>query len=157
MRVAQLGRHVETELVRVLDGRIAEADAVDAALLEQLLEEQRLECGVELLADVLEEHGLAVLDRGLERAQVVAVRQLEYVQIGRRLHRAHPLVRLPLRVNHEGPAAGVEHDNAVVHRESIGREPLDVPLADLDRIAEGVGQGRFVGARDGVLLALHDP
>lgn len=56
MGVPELGGDVEAEVGRVLDGGVAHPDADAAALLEGLLEQQRLQDGVQLLADVLQEH-----------------------------------------------------------------------------------------------------
>ena len=77
VRVAQLGRDVELEVLVVLDDRVAELDREHAARLEDLLEEHRLEHGVELLQYVLEERRVAKVERVLERARKVAVGELE--------------------------------------------------------------------------------
>ncbi len=55
VRIPQLGGDVESEIGRVLNDLIAEFDAQAAALLERLLQEQRLQQRVQLLADVLEQ------------------------------------------------------------------------------------------------------
>eukprot|EP00959_Pyramimonas_sp_CCMP1952_P082877 1732102-Pyramimonas_sp.AAC.2 len=61
VRVAQLGGDVEAKVLVVLDGAVAEADAQHAPALERLLQEQRLQTGVQLLAHVLQQHRQAEL------------------------------------------------------------------------------------------------
>lgn len=56
MRVTQLGGDVEAEVGRVLDGGVSQADAQRPGLLEGLLQQQRLQDGVQILADVLQQH-----------------------------------------------------------------------------------------------------
>ena len=71
MRVAELCRHVESKVARVLDGAVPEANAIDACLLEHLLQEQRLKSRVQFLADVFQQHRKAKLDRILEHSNVL--------------------------------------------------------------------------------------
>ena len=59
VRVPHLRGDEHAEALVVLDGAVAEAQRVDAALLDDLLEEHGLEHGVQDLADVLDEHGVA--------------------------------------------------------------------------------------------------
>ena len=59
VRIAHLRREVQLEVVVVLDRRVAKLDAPAAALLDELLEQHGLEHGVQDLADVLDEHGVA--------------------------------------------------------------------------------------------------
>ena len=56
MGVPQLGGDVELEVLRVLYGAVSQFDADAAALLERLLQQQRLQDGVNLLLDVLQQH-----------------------------------------------------------------------------------------------------
>mmetsp|Transcript_6911 Transcript_6911/g.16610 ORF Transcript_6911/g.16610 Transcript_6911/m.16610 type:complete len:820 (-) Transcript_6911:3765-6224(-) len=83
VRVGQLGRHEEPEAVRVRHVVVAELDHVLAALLELLLQQDRLERGVELLAHVLHEHPLAEPDAVLERAQEILLGHLAQVEARR--------------------------------------------------------------------------
>jgi len=55
MRVPEIGDDVELEVVVVLDHVVAEKDALDAAVVERVAEEDRLQARVQLLADVLQE------------------------------------------------------------------------------------------------------
>lgn len=56
MWVAQLGGDVELEVLGVFDGGVSQLDAETATLLERLLQQQRLQDGVQLLSDVLQQH-----------------------------------------------------------------------------------------------------
>eukprot|EP00955_Chlamydomonas_euryale_P039117 351304-Chlamydomonas_euryale.AAC.1 len=64
-------------------------------LLEHALEQQRLQCGVKLLADILQQHRETELDAVLQAAHVVAVAQLQHLELGLALHALYPLVGLP--------------------------------------------------------------
>jgi hypothetical protein len=70
--VAQCRRHVEAEVRRVLDRAVSKPNAVDASLLEEELQQEGLDCWVEVLTDVLEKHRLAKLDCILERSDVLS-------------------------------------------------------------------------------------
>ena len=48
------------------------------------------------------------------------------------MHLLDPSVRLHLRIDHERPTARVRRDDAVVDREGVVGQPVDVPRADLD-------------------------
>ena len=56
MGVSQLGGDVELEVLRVLDGGVAQLDTEAAALLECLLQQQGLQDGIQLLLNVLKQH-----------------------------------------------------------------------------------------------------
>eukprot|EP00976_Prorocentrum_cordatum_P112592 1195561-Prorocentrum_minimum.AAC.2 len=56
VRVAVLGSHVEPKVGMVRDEVVAHLDHVAAALLEYLLQKQRLQGGVQRLANVLQDH-----------------------------------------------------------------------------------------------------
>lgn len=61
VRVPELGGDVEPEVLAVLHRGVAQPDAVAAALLEDLLEQQRLQRRVQLLADVFQQYRLSEL------------------------------------------------------------------------------------------------
>ena len=121
VRIAQLRRDVESEVLVVLHRRVAEAETHLPALLEHGLEQQRLERGVELLSNVLEQHWRAELNGVLELAHEIAVRELHHHEVMRLLHSANPLVRLSLRVDDERPPATLAHHDGVVDAEGIVR------------------------------------
>jgi hypothetical protein len=41
---------------------------------------------------------------------------------------------LALGVYHERPPSSVEHDDAVIHTETVRRQAVDIPLSDLHQI-----------------------
>ena len=128
------------KLVAVLNGGIAQFDIDGAAGLEGLLEQKRLERGVELLSNVLEQHRLTELDGVLQHSHVVRLRQPDDVQSRRPFEILDPLVRLALRIDHQRPAPRVPHDYPILHGEEIARQTEDAPGADEHRIAEHVCQ-----------------
>ena len=81
MWIPQLGGHVESEVLGVLDGAISQLDADAASLLEGLFEEQWLQDGVNLLPKVLQEHRSTELDAVLESANKVAVCEFDDVEV----------------------------------------------------------------------------
>ena len=81
MWIPQLGGHVESEVLGVLDGAVSQLDADAASLLEGLFEEQRLQDGVNLLPKVLQEHRSTELDAVLESANKVAVCKFDDVEV----------------------------------------------------------------------------
>ena len=134
VRVGQLGRQVELEVRVVRDGVVADLHHDVAALLESLLEKHRLERRVERREDVLHDERLAKAHRILNGAQELLVGGLADVDARLSLHVADPLVRLALRVNAQRPAEGGREDDAVLRREAVGRKPVHLPRAQLDRI-----------------------
>mmetsp|Transcript_11094 Transcript_11094/g.26010 ORF Transcript_11094/g.26010 Transcript_11094/m.26010 type:complete len:516 (+) Transcript_11094:417-1964(+) len=157
MRVGQLGRDVEAEVLRVLDRCVAQPHAHHAPLLEGLLEEERLDGRVKLLQHVLQQHGRPELDGVFEGADKVGVGELDDLHLVLLLHVPEVLVRLALGVDTQRPAAGRRHDNAVVDREGVGREAVDDPLADLDGVAKHRLQRERVRARHLFLAKDVDP
>mmetsp|Transcript_3133 Transcript_3133/g.13581 ORF Transcript_3133/g.13581 Transcript_3133/m.13581 type:complete len:689 (-) Transcript_3133:1979-4045(-) len=149
MRVAELGGDVKFKLLVVLDNGVAQLDAQRASLLERLLQKQRLEAGVQGVVDILEEHRLAELHRGLERSHVVRIGELHGHQTSLTLHAADPLIRLTLRIDEQRPPAAVVDHRAVLRRERILGQALDVPLANLHLVAHDLHQRVLVVARNG--------
>ena len=119
VRVTQRGGDVEAEVIVELDDALAQLDAHHAAGFEQLLQQQRLQRRVQLLLDVLQEHGETELDGVLQRSEVVAVRELDHLDVVLALHVLDPLVRLTLRIDHQRPAPGVGDHDSVVDGERI--------------------------------------
>mmetsp|Transcript_31624 Transcript_31624/g.81841 ORF Transcript_31624/g.81841 Transcript_31624/m.81841 type:complete len:256 (+) Transcript_31624:902-1669(+) len=60
------------------------------------------------------------------------------------LHVLHPLVGLPLRVDHERPALAARDKDAVVHAHVVRGQPPDVPLAHLHRARQRCAQAGVV-------------
>ena len=157
MRVAVLCGYVEPEVLVVLDGGVAQSDNHLTALLKRRLEKQRLERRVQLLAHVLEEHGVSELDRVLELADEIPVGELDDYQVTRLLHLANPLIRLALRVDDQRPAPGFVHHDGVVHGEGVVGQTINGPLLNLHRLTEHCDELERVRARDAARLALLDP
>ena len=123
VRVPQLRRDVEAEVLGVLDGAVSQLDADAASLLEGLLQEQRLQDGVQFLSNVLQEDRGAELDAVLQRAHKVRVCEFDDVEVFGLLHVLDPLVGLSLRVDHQWPAASVAACEMIgVLRRGGGRE-----------------------------------
>eukprot|EP00982_Pelagococcus_subviridis_P017578 31550-Pelagococcus_subviridis.AAC.11 len=104
MRVRHLRREIKLEIGIVVHVRVPEANQRPAVLREDRLLKDRLERGVQRLADVLHEHRRADANGRLERAQVIGVGELDNLERVFRLHRLDPRVRLVLRVDHQRPA-----------------------------------------------------
>ena len=147
VRVGQLGRHVVLEVVVVRDGVVADLHDDVAALLERLLEQDGLERGVEVLEHVLHDDGLAEAHRVLERAQELLVGRLARLHARLGLHVLDPLVGLPLRVDAERPAEGRREDDAVLRREAVGGQAVDLPRAQLHRVGHHLDERRALGVR----------
>ena len=61
MRVSKAGRHVEFEVVRVFDRVVAELDVLNALLLVGLLQQNRLQDRINLLAWNKHYHGIIIM------------------------------------------------------------------------------------------------
>lgn len=107
MRIAKFGGEIESEVRAVLDDAVTEFHAQSSALLERLLQQQRLQQRVHLLANILQQHRSTELDAVFQRPDQVRVGQLDDVQVVGFLHVLDPLVRLILRVDHQRPTTSV--------------------------------------------------
>ena len=131
MRVPVFGCEVEAELAGVLDDLISQLHIDSRSFLVGLLQQDGVEGWIQFLSNVLEQHWLSELDGVLEGSEEVGVGKLYSVQLAAALHLLDPLVRLPLRVDAEGPPARLENDNSVFEGEVIRGESIDVPLPHL--------------------------
>ena len=59
----------------------------------------------------------------------------------------HPLIGLSLWVDHQRPSSCVGYNDSIIDREAVGGQPSYVPVSDLDRISEGLGEGEIRRAR----------
>eukprot|EP00976_Prorocentrum_cordatum_P114806 1195902-Prorocentrum_minimum.AAC.2 len=141
VRVPQLGGDVELEVAVVLHGGVSQSDAHGAALLERLLLQQRLQRRVHRLQNVLQQHRLAKLDGHVLRL----------------LHFADPLVRRVGRVDAQRPPPRVVQHDRVLRRELVLRQPLDVPVANLDGVAHEGGKVELFAVRHLPLLVDGHP
>ena len=79
--------------------------------------------------------------------------QMTNLKVVRFLKVLDPLVGLSLGVYHERPSSCVGHNDTVVNGEAVGREAGYVPVSDLDRVTEGLGETEV--SRTGNLHRLH--
>mmetsp|Transcript_15514 Transcript_15514/g.36065 ORF Transcript_15514/g.36065 Transcript_15514/m.36065 type:complete len:459 (-) Transcript_15514:3426-4802(-) len=129
MRVGELGGEEELEVVRPVNLLIAELDELLARLDRDLFLEDRVEHRVDVLADVLKEEGVTVLNRELEvlhKVRVVHRLDLELGAVGL----LDPHDRLLLRVDAERVARGLRGKDTVLHRVVVGGEALRLPALD---------------------------
>mmetsp|Transcript_11097 Transcript_11097/g.26039 ORF Transcript_11097/g.26039 Transcript_11097/m.26039 type:complete len:607 (-) Transcript_11097:345-2165(-) len=153
----ELGSEVQLEVVVILDDRVADVDAVRPPRLVDALGEERFEDRVDRLSDVLEEHRPPVLYARLDVAHEVRLRELVHPQVVVLLHVPDPLVRLELGIHAQGPAAPARDHHAVLCREAVRREPLDVPRPHVRRIREEVSERVGLARRDLELLERGEP
>eukprot|EP00955_Chlamydomonas_euryale_P013382 144301-Chlamydomonas_euryale.AAC.3 len=140
----------------VRDDVVADLDDLRPALLERLLQQQRLQRSIEHLAHVLQQHRTAESHAVLQRPQHVLLRELDHVEALFALHVLDPLVGLHLRVNHERPAPRLGHDDAVLDRDCVGRQPRDRPRADAHRVLQRADKaGARAAGHAGALQLLH--
>jgi len=115
MRIRQLCRHEEQEVIVIVDLRSSQVDHGLVALLEDILLEDGLEGWIQDLTDVLEQDGEAHLDGSLNRQQELALGKLNDLQTVVLLFLLDPLVALCLRVNDKWPATiRVGRDDTIV-------------------------------------------
>ena len=100
MRVAEFRRDEETKVGIVLDDAVAELHTQSSALFERLLQQQRLQQWINLLANILQKHWCTKLNAVLQRPDKVQVGHLDDVKVVWLLHVLDPLVRLTLWINH---------------------------------------------------------
>eukprot|EP00968_Pinguiococcus_pyrenoidosus_P001316 scaffold58_cov256-Pinguiococcus_pyrenoidosus.AAC.11 len=141
--VAQLGREEQLEAVVPVDDLVAQADLLGAVVQHHVLLEHRVQHGVQLLVDVLEEEGIPELDGQLQ--------VLHEVGLVQRLHREvlvgkgvlDPAHRLLLRVDAQREARRLHGEDAVldavvVRGEPLGRPALDGGIVHQHRVEEQV-------------------
>ena len=158
VRVAELGRDVQLEVVRVVELLVAELKHLAVADLHDRLGEHGLERRVELLEHVLQQDRRAVRDGVLDGEQEVLHLEVDHLEPVRLLHAPHPLVRLALRVDHERPAVAARDDHAVLGREQVGGQALQLPAAHVDRArAERRKRGALREGQPALLDLDHPP
>jgi hypothetical protein len=107
VRVTQLSGHVELEILVVLNGVITESDVPRAALLENLLLKDGLNCGIHFLTHIFH-HAWSTKRNGIFKiTQVVRVGELQNFNLATFLHVTDPLVSLTLRINEERPSSSL--------------------------------------------------
>ena len=79
--VSQFSGHVETEVLRILDGAVSEFDADAPSLFECLFQQQRFKNRVNFLSNVLQEDRCSELDAVLQCAHKVTVCEFDDVEV----------------------------------------------------------------------------
>jgi len=128
--VSQLRRHVKKEVFRVFDDGLPQFDHGDTALLERLLQQDRLYLGIRLLQNVLNQDWLPKLDLRFQSTQVVGVGELHHHQLAGDLHLLNPLVLLALGINSQGPPPLLVQNDGILDRETVVGQTLDHPVTD---------------------------
>ena len=107
MWIAEFRREKESEIRTVLDDAVTKLHTQRTCLLERLLQQQRVQQRVDLLAYVLHQHRSTELDAVFQRPDEVRVGHLDDVKVVGFLHVLDPLVRLTLWINHQRPATSI--------------------------------------------------
>mmetsp|Transcript_6913 Transcript_6913/g.16623 ORF Transcript_6913/g.16623 Transcript_6913/m.16623 type:complete len:1317 (-) Transcript_6913:1319-5269(-) len=153
VRVGQLGLEEELEAHVVLDLLAAQLEEEAAPLLVDRAREHRIERGVDVHTDVLDDDRVAVGDGRLELAEPVLLGELEHHEAVVLLALAQPLDTLHLRVDDQRPPLTLGDDGTVLERHGVIREAL----ADHLGVERGRGQlGERRGARGHRDLEVHE-
>jgi len=115
-------------------------------------QKQRLQRRIQLLAHILEQHGRPKLDRVLQIAHHVPVRQLNARQLVLLLRVLDPAVGLALRIDHQRPPLRVVNNNGVVNAEGVLGQAENIPLLNFDGLSERLAQRVVVRGRAGDFL-----
>mmetsp|Transcript_161065 Transcript_161065/g.516989 ORF Transcript_161065/g.516989 Transcript_161065/m.516989 type:complete len:533 (-) Transcript_161065:1584-3182(-) len=143
--VRQLSRDVKPEVLRPLDSRVTKAHHHQCTLLEGRLLQDGIQDGIQGLLDVLQDNRVSKLDRVLELAHIVHVQAQHLQRLA--VHLFHPLVRLPLRIDHQRPASGIVQDDGIVDAERVVGQAIDDPLAHFHCIADAGLQAELLARR----------
>ena len=109
----------------VRDDTFSDANHLRSALLECLLEQKRLEGGIERLSNILHENCSAKAHAVLEGSQKVLVGQFHDIESGFFFHVFHPFIRLTLWINHQRPAACLRHDDAILDANGVRGQSVE--------------------------------
>ena len=77
MRVPESSRHVEAEVMWILNKIVSQFDILDTLLFEGGLLEDRLQDRVKFLSHVLHEYWCAELDGVFQRTDIIGIRDLD--------------------------------------------------------------------------------
>ena len=154
------GGERELEVGVERDHVLAELDHERATrVLVSLVGEHRIEEGVERLDDVLDEHRGAQPDGHLKGLHDLLgrVARLDSLDLHLRLRELEETVSLPLWVDHERPALGDRHDDAVLDAERVRGQSVHIPLAHLDRVSQDLVERAVGRVPDANLFELREP
>ena len=107
MRVPQLRGQVELEVLCIVDMGVSEFYSPGAALLNNLLLQQGLNCRIQLLVHVFNHYRVSNSDGVFKDFKVVVIGELENLDLSLLFHASDPLVGLALRINEKGPSSSL--------------------------------------------------
>mmetsp|Transcript_21854 Transcript_21854/g.21018 ORF Transcript_21854/g.21018 Transcript_21854/m.21018 type:complete len:247 (-) Transcript_21854:3684-4424(-) len=120
-----------------------------------LFEEDGVEDEFYFLADVFDEDGAAELHGELEGVDEVDVVEVEHLDLLRLV--LDPLVRLVLRIDAHTLPPTLLQNYPIAHRKTVTRQPIEVPLFDLDGVAEDFVEVVVVAEADPEVANEHLP
>lgn len=91
----------------ILNHRVAQLDAEGSALFKELLQQHRLQNGIQLLANVFQQDGQPELYGILHDARVIGLIETNHAELVVLLIVFDPFVCLALRINHQGPTTSI--------------------------------------------------
>lgn len=157
--VSHLGCHVQSVAVIVVLDRIAQLDLLDTTVSNELLfEEDRVNGGIDIFLNVLDEHGLTIAYAaadlteevgGLEEAVGRVVLSLELL--------LDPAVGLLLRIDTETPSFGHGDHDTVLSGRLIGWKSVHLPSSNGNWVTHYCCQGKSVSAWNTSFLSLNCP
>mmetsp|Transcript_7031 Transcript_7031/g.14625 ORF Transcript_7031/g.14625 Transcript_7031/m.14625 type:complete len:318 (+) Transcript_7031:687-1640(+) len=143
VRIRHLRSHEEPEAVVPRDGAVADLNHFRSALLELLLQQERLQTGIQSFPDVLQQNPTPEPNTVLESPQEVLVCELDDVNtvLTHREIVAHvldELVGLALRVDEEGIPPSLALDDTVLDTVVVGRKAGKHPRPNLDWLGQSL-------------------
>mmetsp|Transcript_64913 Transcript_64913/g.115516 ORF Transcript_64913/g.115516 Transcript_64913/m.115516 type:complete len:420 (-) Transcript_64913:2945-4204(-) len=153
----QLRGHEEAERGVVLNRRGADVKVLSPSLPLDLLQQQRVQHRVQLLAHILQQHRDSGPDALGDALVVVRVHRPQRHQFAGLLQGLDPPIGLPLWVNHQRPPPGKGRDQRIVDGEVVGGKPLQLPFLDRHRVPHELGEGVGRGNGDSLGLAQACP
>mmetsp|Transcript_60189 Transcript_60189/g.148004 ORF Transcript_60189/g.148004 Transcript_60189/m.148004 type:complete len:638 (-) Transcript_60189:3556-5469(-) len=147
--VGEAGGDVELELLGLhVALLVGEGNDEALALALERLVKHGVEHGVELVLDVGEQKGPAVAHAVLQELAEGLVVEASLLAVVLGLHVLDPLEPLPLRVDHDRIARRARRQDAVLRREIVCGEALEVPLARRRLVREHLRDVEALGHGD---------
>tara|TARA_B110001450_G_C17648080_1_gene492087 strand:+ start:579 stop:920 length:342 start_codon:yes stop_codon:yes gene_type:complete len=112
-------------------------------LLDLLLEKNWLKSWIKGFTNVFKKHPFTELDCHFEISKKVGFRLFEHIKTCFDIFTKilDKLVSLGLRINHEWPSSGFEHDKTIFNGQFIRWKTSYTPLTDGDSITQYLGHG----------------
>mmetsp|Transcript_66224 Transcript_66224/g.110616 ORF Transcript_66224/g.110616 Transcript_66224/m.110616 type:complete len:433 (-) Transcript_66224:1802-3100(-) len=153
--VRQFGGDEELEVGVVVHVGVAQADQEPPTGLEDLLGQNGVQGGIQLLPHVLQQHRNAHPDAVLERPEDIGVVQFDDLQALVAIHVLDPLIGLALRIDHEAPPPSAALNGPILDGDVVQRQPLDTPLPDGHGLRQAVQREVYIHRHAHVLALLH--